>query len=650
MAYEHPSLRNLVPDLAGNDYDLDGLAKEIIDEYRKNRESRSDWEEMHARWVRLYYQLDKPSSEGRWSGASDESIPILTEACNQYHTRMYQAMFANRRLVTARPTGRASKEDLERAERISLHMTWQLTRQNKKYKRDKDRLLLSLPVHGSMFTKTYRDPSIGNMVKNVRAIDLILPYGVGPKEISEIPAKTEVVWSTVNDTMLMESTGYFSGHGTPTELVADWMTAPDIEVDRATGIHETQGIDDLSRPVLLLESHRLMDLDGDGLAEPYIVVVDAESEQVLRIAIRWETDELGNPVEAGWYDAKKPIEYYTQWNFLENPDGTLGLGFGHILGQLNQATNRLLRETVDAGMLANIGNMSGFVSQALGIPGGEIEMELGKFAKIPNSSDDIRKGIYNFQFPGPNQALFNSLQLLLGRADRLGLNTEAVTGQLERTLQPTTILALLEESNKGFGSVNERVVTAWGDELNKIYHLNYLHMAPEEYFAVLDVDGSMIDQQVARDDYRPDMEIEPFVDPQMKTEKERLQKAQMEFQTNAQNPLVMMDPTGMALYNTYKRFYQALRIEGIEVILPNPLEMAQAGIPVSVYMAAMMNSGKDETGLTDGQAQGGSQGVSQGAGGGMVPGTPPSNVPGGELEDGSNLGGIAPGAGANGSY
>jgi len=227
MAYEHPSLRNLVPDLAGNDYDLDGLAKEIIDEYRKNRESRSDWEEMHARWVRLYYQLDKPSSEGRWSGASDESIPILTEACNQYHTRMYQAMFANRRLVTARPTGRASKEDLERAERISLHMTWQLTRQNKKYKRDKDRLLLSLPVHGSMFTKTYRDPSIGNMVKNVRAIDLILPYGVGPKEISEIPAKTEVVWSTVNDTMLMESTGYFSGHGTPTELVADWMTAPD---------------------------------------------------------------------------------------------------------------------------------------------------------------------------------------------------------------------------------------------------------------------------------------------------------------------------------------------------------------------------------------------------------------------------------------
>lgn len=645
--YQHPSLRNLVPDLEARGVDLDDLGDTIVDEYMKNRESRQEWEEKHARWVSLYYQTDKPVNQDRWAGASDESVPSLTEACHQYHTRLYSQMFANRRLVTARPTGRSSKEDLERAERISLHMTWQLTVQDRGYRRDKDRLLLSLPVHGCAFTKTYRDHALArNITRNVRAIDLMLPHGIGPRDIEDIEAKTELIWTTVNQTALLASNGYLTDLGTPTERTEDWKTAPELEVESNTGQYEPEGIDDFNKPVLLLESHRLLDLDGDGIAEPYIVTVDAESHKVLRLSIRWETDEAGNPIAGQWHNAKRPVEYYTPYNFYENPDGVYGLGLGHILGELNKATNRLLRETVDAGMLANAGNMSGFVNKGLlGVRGGPLEIDLGRFKAVDSSVDDISKGIFQFQFPGPSAALFNSLQLLLMRADRLGLNTEAVTGQLERALQPTTILALLEESSRGFGSVSERVIYAWGDELRKNYRLNAMHMEPEEYFSVLDIDGAMIDQQVVRDDYRMDMEIEPAADPAMKTEKERLTKAQSEFQLTTQNPLVMMDPTGLSLYNAYKRMYQALKTDNIDEILPNPLTLALQGINVPAARAAM-NMGKDETGLTDGQT--GDSGMASGAGNGG--GFPPLGgaVPGGEMEDGSNLGGSAPGAGSEG--
>ena len=648
MAYQHPSLRNLLPDLEAQGLVNSGeLAREVIEEYRKNRDSRKTWEDLHSKWVKLYYQLDKPSNPP-WPGSSDESVPILTEACNQYHTRMYQGMFANRRLVTARPAGRVSPADTQRAERVSLHMTWQLTVLDQNYKREKDRLLLSLPVHGCMFTKTFRDPYLNrNVVRNVRAVDLMMPYGIGPRSIEDIPAKTEVIWTTLNDTLLLEKAEYFSGHGTPTNMVQDWINSVDLEIEGATGVEEIQGVGDLIRPVLLFESHRLMDLDGDGIAEPYIVVVDVESEKTLRIAIRWETDEAGNPNPAPWYDAKRPIEYYTAYHFLENPDGLLGLGLGHMLGELNKACNRLLREGIDAGCLATVGNHSGFMSNAISGPQGEeVEMALGKFKKINASTDDIRKAIFQFQFPGPNPSMFQFLQLLLSRSDRLGLNTEAVTGQLERTLQPTTILALLEQSNQGFGSVNQRVVSSWGDELRKIYRLNWLHMNPAEYFSVLDISGDMIGQEVAREDYKPDMQIEPSADPMMASDKERLQKAQMEYQLLSVHPLVMADPTGMSLYNVTRDMLIAMRSNNIESKLPNPMILAQMGVNIAAMMQGAMNAGKDATGLAE---QTGPQGLAAGPGGSG--GFPPlgGGVSDGQVEDGSKLGGSAPGAGAAGN-
>lgn len=650
-SYQHPSLRNLVPELQSK-FELDDIGAAVVEEYQRNRESRSEWEEKHKKWTALYYQTDRPVNADRWSGASDESVPSLTEACHQYHTRLYSQMFSGRRLVQSRPTGRSSKADLERAERIDLHMTWQLTVKDRGYRRDKDRLLLGLPVHGTVFTKTYRDTALNkNVTRNVRAIDLMLPYGMGPRNIEDIENKTEIIPSTVNHTALLAQNGFLSAVGTPTERLGDWLTSPDLELENTVGQFEPEGIDDFNRPVLLLESHRLIDLDGDGIAEPYIVTVDAETHKVLRIAIRWETDEAGNPIPSQWYNAKQPIEYYTQYNFYENPDGVYGLGLGHILGEINKATNRLLREIIDAGMMATVGNMSGFVNKGLlGVQGGPLELELGRFKGIDSNVDDISKGIFQFQFPGPAQAILAALEMLLMRADRLGLNTEAVTGQLERALQPTTILALLEESSRGFGSVSERVIYAWGDELRKHYRLNRLHMDPQEYFSVLDIAGSMVDQSITRDDYAADMQIEPAVDPSMKTEKERIQKAQIEYQTMAQNPLVMMDPTGLSFYNVTKRYLQSLRVDNIDEILPNPMLLAMQGVNVPAMMTAMMGMGKDETGLTDGSGgQANPAGVAGGQGNGA--GFPPlaGAIPGGEMEDGSNLGGYSPGAGSEGS-
>ncbi len=50
--------------------------------------------------------------------------------------------------------------------------------------------------------------------------------------------------------------------------------------------------DDSEHPRLLLEQHRLIDMDGDGVDEPYIITLDHETQKVLRIEADFDPDDV----------------------------------------------------------------------------------------------------------------------------------------------------------------------------------------------------------------------------------------------------------------------------------------------------------------------------------------------------------------------
>jgi chaperonin GroES len=558
--YIHPELRNLAEDL--DEEDLATLAAQCMDDFTSDEESRQQWMSMHADWVRLYYQKDRPINPP-WEGSSTESIPILAEACNQFHARAFQAMFPNRKIIKAVPTGKPDSAAKARAERIGTHMSWQLMVNDKTYKRNKDRLLLSMPLHGSMFTKSYYCPiRKRNITENVRASDLVVPYGTGPRDLEDIERKTHVLWMPLNKAKKLHKQGFFSAEP---EAWEENQRSSGNEVDAAHddahGLQEPGYADGTTCKIL--EQHRLWDLDDDDIAEPYIVWLDATTEQVLRVSIRWDTDELGDPT-----DDKEPIEYFTHYTFLENPDGFYGLGFGHLLAQINIAANKILRQTVDAATLANAGNMSGWIDQRLATKKGETQIQLGKFNPTSSSVEDISRGIFTLKFPGPQAALFTVLELLLSKSDRLATVTEAITGQTEKVMQPTTILALIEQSLQVFSTVYERVLGAWECELMKHYRLNRKYMDPEEYFAVLDISGSVEDHFASRKDYEDDFQVKPIADPKMSTERQKLAKAEAEYNAALVNPLISMNP--LALWNASRRYFEAIGSEALDEILPQP--------------------------------------------------------------------------------
>lgn len=554
--YQHPELRNLVDSLS--EKELAEIASTVVEDFKADWESGSEWRNMHADWLKLYYQKDKPKNPP-WEGASTESIPMLAEACNQFHARAFQAMFPNKNIIKSAPIGKADSQSKERAERVSRHLSWQLMTKDRSYKRNKDRLLLGLPLHGSVFTKTFFDPvKKRNVTQNVRAIDMVVPYGTGPRDIEDLERKTQVVYMPMHQAAWLHEAGFFSEKPEPEALQE--KSEQDRAHDELSGFTDSGQVE--RNPAKILEQHRFLDLDEDDVPEPYIVWVDATTEKVLRIAIRYDTNEAGEPT-----DGKQPVEYFTHYTFLENPDGFYGLGYGHLLGPINTAVNKLIRQVIDAGTLANVGNHSGFISEALATKKGEMAMQLGVFKKVANTNQDIRQGIYQFQFPGPSATHFNIAEMLMMRGDRLATVTEALTGQTEKVMQPTTILALIEQSLQVFSTVYERVLSAWQVELEKHFRLNRKYMDPAEYFAINDIGGALQQFETSREDYSDDLQIEPMADPKMSTDRQKMARAEAELQTTLQNPLAMNDP--QALYNAYKRYYVAIGSDNIEEILPN---------------------------------------------------------------------------------
>jgi hypothetical protein len=558
--YRHPELRNLVDDLS--EEELSEIASTVVEDFRADWQSGSEWRIMHADWVKQYYQQDKPKNPP-WEGASTESIPMMAEACNQFHARAFQAMFPNKNIIKGTPMGKADSQSKQRAERVSRHMSWQLMTKDRSYKRNKDRMLLGLPLHGSVFTKTYFDPvKKRNVTENVRAIDLVVPYGTGPRDLEDLERKTQVIHMPMHKAAWLKQAGFFSEMPEPESTHE--KSEQDMAHDEVSGFNESGTVD--RNPARIIEQHRFLDLDEDDVPEPYIVWVDATTEKVLRISIRWDTDEVGEPT-----DGKQPVEYFTHYTFLENPDGFYGLGYGHLLGPINTAVNKLIRQVIDAGTLANVGNHSGFISEALAVKKGDVNFELGVFKKVANTNQDIRQGIYQFQFPGPNATHFNIAEMLMSRGDRLATVTEAVTGQTEKVMQPTTILALIEQSLQVFSTVYERVLSSWTVELEKHYRLNRKHMDPKEYFAINDIGGALEQFETSREDYADDLQVEPIADPKMSTDRQKMARAEAELQTTLQNPLAMNDP--QALYNAYKRYFVAIGSDNIEEILPNMARM-----------------------------------------------------------------------------
>jgi chaperonin GroES len=503
---------NIAEDLDGNE--LIGIGDQVVSGYESDLDSRKPWEEDLKNWTDLALQVTT-NKTFPWPNAANIKYPLLATAAMQFAARAYPTLVpSNGQLVKCRVVGYdMDGQKSARAERISKHMSYQLLDQMDGWEEDMDKLLIALPIAGTCFKKTYWDAGKQkNCSKLVLPKTLVVNYF--SRTLEDAERITEILHLTKRQIKERQNRKIYLDIdlGDPSADSLDPTTS-------VNGAFQRAGSDDETTPYVILEQHTYLDLDEDGYSEPYIVTVDEATKKVLRIVPRF--NEEGVVVdEKGHIVSIEAVQYYTKYGFIPNPDGGFyDIGFGRLLGPLNNSANTIINQLVDAGSLSNL--QAGFIGKGLRIKMGESRFQPGEWKAVNAVGDDLKKQIFPLPVREPSQVLFNLLDLLLKSGKELASVAEIFVGKMPGQNTPaTTTMATIEQGMKVFTAVYKRVYRALTSEFRKIYKLNREYMNIEEYISVLD-------QPVQQSDYMgPEDDVLPGADPTAVSSQEKQQKVQ----------------------------------------------------------------------------------------------------------------------------
>lgn len=536
--------------------ELAALGEWVSDGFERDKQSRYKWERRTEAAMDLAMQIQKDKSFP-WPGCSNIAFPLVTIAVLQYHARAYPAIIQGNRIAKMRVIGEdPTGQKTARAERISTHMSYQVLEQDQSWEEQHDRLLINQPTVGTTFTKDFYDPAKGYPVtEHVLARDLVLDYW--SKSVETAPRKTHIIPAFRNELHEKIKRGTFqdvSKEEWYTEEAAPPRDQNAAQQDNRAGAMPPQG--DETTPFITLEQHVNVDLDQDGYAEPYIITIEAGSKNVLRIVTGFDQASDIERTKKGEIIQIRALQYFTKYGFIPSPDGgIMDMGFGVLLGPLNESVNSILNQLVDSGTMGV--SAGGFLGRGAKMRGGTYTFAPFQWQRVDASGDDLRKSIFPLPVRDPNSVMFQLLSLLIGYTNRVSGATDMNVGENPGQNTPAeTSRTMVSQGEKIYSAIYKRTWRSMKEEFKKRFVLNGIYM-PARY--------SYGDAKFAlRDDYlkNPD-DICPAADPHLASEGEAIQQAMFLKQSAATTE-------GYDHVAVEKRVLRAFRIDGIEEVFPGP--------------------------------------------------------------------------------
>jgi chaperonin GroES len=537
--------------------DLEKIGLEVHEGYTTDLLSRASWEGKIEEWTKLALQVTE-SKTFPWVGAANVKYPLITTAALQFSARAYPALLPGTSPVRGRVIGYDQDgSKTERAIRVGKHMSYQILEQMDDWEEEMDRLLFSLPIMGCVFKKTYFDS-----VKGINASEVVYPkelvVNYWAKNLEEAERVTHILKMSDNDIYERVQGGIYIEQDLETAN-PETLRKTQTVTDAVSGMQQPQ--EDDTTPHLILEQCTYIDLDGDGYKEPYIVTIDEASAKVLRIVPRFTIDEIE------YTDKDKilritPKQYYTKFSFIPSPDGGFyDIGFGVLLGPINETINTLINQLLDSGTLNNL--QSGFLSKGIRIKGGQKSFTPGEWKTVNSIGDDLRKGLVPLPTKEPSQVLFSLLGMMVEAGEKLSSVTEVMTGDIPgQNTKATVAMAAIEQGMKVFSSIYKRIHRSLSKEYKKLFKLNAIFLPEEDYFNILDV-GQEGAEQIKQQDYAEgDIDVIPTSDPNIATQEQKISKIQ------AVGELLQMGTVNPQEYT--KRMLEATEQPNIEALMEMP--------------------------------------------------------------------------------
>lgn len=499
--------------------------KEILEQVSSGFEfdliSRAEWDKAAQEWTDLALQK-RTRKTYPWPDAANVKYPLLSTAAMQFNARAYPSLLpSDGNVVKAKVIGSDPMgQKKARADNVAKFMSYQVLLEMDGWEEDMDKLLMMLPIVGMAFKKTYF-----NTITKKNVSELILPKNLvvnyWAKSLEDAARISEIIMMSQRDVESRMRSGIFQkvDLGEPQAYV-DTPNNPGVRQDE-------------SLPYFIVEQHCYFDKDGDGYSEPYIVTYERFTKTLLRIVARFDEDCVYLDKE-GEIQEIKPIQYYTKYGFIPNPDGSFyDIGFGVLLGPLNESVNTLINQLLDSGHLYNL--QAGFLGKGLKMKMGEQSFKPGEWKVLTGAiGDDLKKQILPLPVKEPSDVLFQLMGTLVTSGKELASVAEIFTGKMPGQNTPaTTTMATVEQGMKVFTAVYKRIYRSLAFEFKKLFKLNHTYLNPQTYVAVLDA-------PVNPEDFNDDeYDICPAADPNAVSQSERLMKAQGLLELL---PLGMLDP------------------------------------------------------------------------------------------------------------
>lgn len=542
---EYRSSKNIVELL--DEETLDRISEQVLAGYQLDLDSRSEWETIMEKALKLTKQVFEPKSRPNMAKAANVKYPLITTAAIEFASRVYPEIIQSGRVVHAKVIGRdPGFIKSQQATRVSKHMSYQLLEESPEWEDSVDKMLHMLPIFGTVFKKIFFDPIKGrNVSVVVPPEDLVVNQNIF--SLDEARRVTHRLHMHNNDIVERVRMGLFTDIG---ELQPSIDEKSKLEVDPG----EEPNVVDRDAPVLLLEQHTYVDLDGDGYDEPYVVTVHKDSGEVLRIVHRFKEVKMKDEQVV----RINPENFFVDFHYIRNPDGGFySIGLGTLLTPINESVNTILNQLIDSGTLAN--QQSGFVGKGLRLKNGQVNVENGQWTVLDTGTGvDIKNNIVPLPTKEPSPTLFNLLGLLIEAGRDIASVNDVLQGkQPAQNVPATTVLTLVEQGLKVFNSIVKRIYRSMKQEFARLFELNRRHVSDIDYQNVLDDELASV-----RFDYdMKSLDIAPVADPSVSSDAQRLARARalMEIPT--------LDPFAVS-----KIFLEALQIDEslIEVLLPLP--------------------------------------------------------------------------------
>ncbi len=530
---------NLVDELI----DADGDAARIINSYHDANNSMQKWRKKYKKALKLA-KLE-PEADHKtfpFDGASVVMMPFILESMLDFSSRAAPDLVWTKNVVNGRIYGKNTSDKNEREERVAEYMNHQLSEMIPNWRHEYDKALLTLACVGSFYKKTYWDSEIGEVRSDVVSSDELI-FNQDYKCFEEAPDKFQLCKYSRNEVISF------------------------IRGDQKWAMDEND-FDEDEPDFTFYECYTWLDLDEDGLTEPYIVIICEKNEQIVFVAPYFDEDSIIYN-DDGEVIRVKALNYFTPYTFIPDPaGGPLGLGWGILLGPMYDAINTTIRQLIDAGTLSNTAANSGLINidtttgRGNSIQSGPIEVKMGQLTPVTTrgTSGSLSQNVVQFPFSGPNQTLFQLTDYLIGSSRNL--TTAASTIEANAGEAASLYLARLQQGLKVPNAIIMRVYESAKEEFKKIARLNHKHYSDKKYNRVLDRDQNYSMEQ----DFNPkDCDIVMVSDPSKGSELERAARASAVLEEAKVQPAQILN-----LRQAYIDWLEVMKTPDIDLIAPEP--------------------------------------------------------------------------------